>query len=112
MRPSRYEKYSWIPALICLVIATGVGGKHFSSQTPTEPAIAPAFLSFGGLIAGFIVPYAGMASDFFTYLRPDAPAKRIFAYTYCGLLVPTIPLMIVGAAIGATTPNVPSWQLA
>lgn len=70
----RYEKYAWIPALICLVIATGTGGKHFKDRFEAPPADAPTILSFGALIAGFIVPYAGMASDFFTYLRPEVPS--------------------------------------
>jgi len=107
-----YETWSWIPALICLVIAVGVGGKNFHLQQETLPATAPTILSFGALIAGFIVPYAGIASDFFIYMRPDAPAKRIFMYTYAGLLVPTIPLMVVGAAMGATTPVLEAWTIA
>jgi purine-cytosine permease-like protein len=35
---------------------------------------------------------------------------RIFAYVYAGLAGPTIPLMVLGAAIGGAIPNVPSWN--
>ncbi|VBB83921.1 Putative Purine-cytosine permease [Podospora comata] len=37
---------------------------------------------------------------------------RVFAYTYFGLLLPSVPLLILGAAIGGCTPNIPSWSAA
>ncbi len=37
---------------------------------------------------------------------------RIFFYIYLGLLLPSVPLLILGAAIGGVVPNVESWQLA
>ncbi|KAI8214297.1 Purine-cytosine permease fcyB [Colletotrichum sp. SAR 10_76] len=38
--------------------------------------------------------------------------KKIFAYTYLGLALPTILLMILGAAIASSIPLVPAWQQA
>ena len=35
--------------------------------------------------------------------------NRIFAYTYLGLCVPSVLLMILGAAIGGAVPNNPTW---
>lgn len=51
-----------------------------------------------------------MASDFAVYCRPDVSTFRIFAYTYAGLFVPTVPLMVLGAALGGATANVPAWN--
>lgn len=68
-----------------------------------------------------------MASDFSTYMDPNTPryvfvfcqldAKKltsrswkIFAYTYGGLVIASVPLMILGAAIGGAVPNIPSWS--
>jgi purine-cytosine permease-like protein len=68
-----YERYTWIPALIAIIIATGCGGKHLSSQVETLPATAPQVLSFGGLVASFMLPWAALASDFSTYMHPKAP---------------------------------------
>lgn len=68
-----YERYTWIPALIAIIIATGCGGKHLSSQKETLPATAPQVLSFGGLVASFMLPWAALASDFSTYMHPKAP---------------------------------------
>lgn len=51
-----------------------------------------------------------MAADFSVYCDPSVTTWRIFAYTYSGLFFPTVPLMVLGAAIGGATPNIPSWS--
>ncbi|ORX94820.1 permease for cytosine/purines, uracil, thiamine, allantoin-domain-containing protein [Clohesyomyces aquaticus] len=104
-----YERFAWIPALVAIIIATGCGGKHLSNQVEVPPATAQVVLSFGGLVASFMLPWAALASDFSTYMHPKAPPFRIALYTYMGLALPTILLMILGAAIGGATPNIPSW---
>ncbi|KAK4495603.1 hypothetical protein PRZ48_012871 [Zasmidium cellare] len=106
----QYERYAWIPALIALVVATGCGGSHLRDQAPTEPATAQTVLSFAGLVAGFLIPWAALASDFAIYMPPNTPSTKIFAYTYTGLCLPTILLMILGAAIGGAVPPNPTWQ--
>ncbi|KAL2848420.1 permease for cytosine/purines, uracil, thiamine, allantoin-domain-containing protein [Aspergillus pseudoustus] len=106
----QYERYCWLFALVAIVIATGVGGSKLSHQTPTEPPTAATVLSFGGVIAGFLIPWAGMAADFSVYCTPTVSTTRIFTYTYLGLFLPTVPLMTLGAAIGAATPSTPSWS--
>ncbi|EXJ93804.1 NCS1 family nucleobase:cation symporter-1 [Capronia coronata CBS 617.96] len=106
----QYERYAWLPALIAIVIATGCGGKHLSNQVETASPTAATVISFGGVIAGYMIPWAAMASDFAVYCHPSVTTARIFWYSYAGLLVPSIPLMILGAAIGGAVPNVPSWS--
>lgn len=51
-----------------------------------------------------------MASDFAVYCDPSVSSYRIFAYIYAGLLVPSVPLMVLGAAIGAVVPSISSWS--
>ncbi|KAF9731787.1 Purine-cytosine permease fcyB 4 [Paraphaeosphaeria minitans] len=106
----KYEKYAWVPALIAIIIATGCGGRDLKNQSTVPPATVQQVLSFGGLVASFMLPWAALASDFSTYMHPSAPPFRIAAYTYVGLALPTILLMVLGAAIGGATPNIPSWQ--
>jgi NCS1 nucleoside transporter family len=105
-----YERWAWIPALAALVIAAGCGGKSLSQQVAAPAATASQILSFGGLVASFMLPWAALASDFSTYMHPKAPSFRIALYTYAGLALPTIFLMTLGAAMGGATPNIPSWQ--
>ncbi|KAH7018157.1 permease for cytosine/purines, uracil, thiamine, allantoin-domain-containing protein [Microdochium trichocladiopsis] len=106
----QYERYAWIPALIAIVITTGCGGSQLYLQAPPEPATASAILSFGMIVASYMIPYAAIASDFTTYLSPDFPIWRLFTYGYLGLLFPAIPLMTLGAAIGNAKSNIPAWQ--
>jgi purine-cytosine permease-like protein len=70
----QFERYAWIPSLIGIIIAVGYVGKHLSQQAEVGPPEAATVLSFGGLVAGFIIPWGAMSSDFATYIRPDAPA--------------------------------------
>ncbi|KAF2118701.1 purine-cytosine permease FCY21 [Lophiotrema nucula] len=105
-----YERWAWIPALIAIIIATGCGAKHLADQVDVPPATASQILGFAGLIAGFMLPWAALASDFSTYMHPKSPSFRIAVYTYTGLALPTILLMVLGAAIGGAVPNIPDWQ--
>lgn len=106
----RYERFAWIPALIAIIIATGTGGKHLKQQAVFDTPTASTILSFSALIAGFLIPWAALAGDFAVYMVPNASSKKVFAYTYAGLFLPTVPLMVLGAAIGGACANVPSWQ--
>ncbi|KAK1826759.1 hypothetical protein QBC39DRAFT_316262 [Podospora conica] len=106
-----YERWSWIPNLICLVIAVGLGGHHLRHQSPAPPATAPQVLSFGCLIAGYFITFGGTSSDLFIYHDPTRISKRkTFALIYLGLLLPAVPLLILGAAIGGAVPLVPAWS--
>ncbi len=70
----QYERFAWIPAMIGFVIVAGCGGSHLKGQAPTEPATTAAVLSFGMIIASYMIPYAATASDFTTYLNPKFPS--------------------------------------
>ncbi|KAF4483386.1 purine-cytosine permease [Fusarium agapanthi] len=106
----QYERYSWIFNLVAIIIATGVGGKHLSNQVEQPAASASTIVSYGGVIAGFIIPFSALAADFSVYCHPRVSTWRIFAYTYAGIFFPVVTLMVLGAAIGGATPNVVSWK--
>ncbi|KAI1825621.1 permease for cytosine/purines, uracil, thiamine, allantoin-domain-containing protein [Xylaria intraflava] len=106
----QFERYSWTFALISIIIATGVGGKELFNQVETAPAPPSVIVGFGGVMAGFMIPWAALASDFSVYCDPSVSSWRIFAYTYAGLFVPTVPLMVLGAAIGGATANNAAWS--
>lgn len=106
-----YEMVAWAPALLMIVIATGCGGSKLHLQVaPTEPPTAAAVLSFGMIVASYMIPWACLSSDFTTYFNPAAPSWKIFLYAYLGVIVPTIPLMVLGAAIAGALPSVPEWE--
>ncbi|KAF0324834.1 purine-cytosine permease fcy22 [Colletotrichum asianum] len=107
-----YERFAWIPAVIAVIIAIGCGGSHLRERAPTEPATPQSVVSFGMIVASYMIPWACLASDFTTYLETSTSSKKIFAYTYLGLALPTILLMILGAAVASSIPLVPAWQQA
>ena len=74
----RYERLAWIPVLVVYVVALGIGGKHLINPSPAEPSSASAILSFASTIAGFVITYSPLASDFTTYFKPDVSACVYF----------------------------------
>ncbi|KAL4944299.1 hypothetical protein BDV06DRAFT_233614 [Aspergillus oleicola] len=106
----QFERYSWIFALVAILVATGEGGKYLHDQAPTEKPTPATVISFGGAIAGFLIPWAAMASDFTVYCDTSVNPLRIALYTYLGLNIPTIPLMVLGAAIGSATSSNAAWN--
>ncbi|KAK9417304.1 Permease [Seiridium unicorne] len=121
-----YERYAWIPALIAIVITTGCGGSKLKQQVDTEPATPAAVLSFGMIVASYMIPYACLSSDFTTYLNPkfssyvrsppfmigptdNECSARLFLYAYAGIIIPSVPLLTLGAAIGGAIGNIPEW---
>ncbi|KAH6637009.1 permease for cytosine/purines, uracil, thiamine, allantoin-domain-containing protein [Chaetomium tenue] len=108
-----YERYAWIPAIISIIVAVGTGGKELRNQvTYDAPPPASSVLSYGMIVASYMVPWACLSSDFTTYMKPDTSSLKIFTYSYLGLATPTILLMTLGSAIGNAIPNTPHWQAA
>jgi purine-cytosine permease-like protein len=68
-----YERLSWPPVVLAFLVAVGVGGKNLYHATapPAVPATASAVLSFAATIAGFVITYSAMASDFTMYYDPN-----------------------------------------
>lgn len=54
----QYERYSWIFALLAIIIVTGVGGKGLLNQVEQPPSSPALIISFGGVVAGFLIPWA------------------------------------------------------
>ncbi|KAI0635287.1 cytosine-purine permease [Trametes polyzona] len=105
-----YEGLSWVPVLIVFLVALGVGGKHLGNPPPLEPATAPMILSFASTIAGFVITYCSLGSDFTTYFNPSVPSWKIFLYSYLGFNTPIILIQCLGAAVAVSVPLVPAWE--
>ncbi|KAG5990287.1 hypothetical protein E4U52_004729 [Claviceps spartinae] len=106
-----FETYSFIPALVSIIIAAGVGGSELKKQSTPPDGPTPAdVLTFGMIIAAYQIPWGAIASDLTTYFDSEVPSWRVFHYTYWGLLTPTVPLMALGAAIAGALPNNPGWK--
>ncbi|KAG9249603.1 permease [Emericellopsis atlantica] len=107
-----YETYAFIPAVITIAIATGCGGSDLKKQAEPPSPGAGQYVTYGMVVASYMIPWAAIASDLTTYFDPRVPSWRVFAYTWSGLALPTILLMTLGSAIAGALPNVPEWQTA
>jgi purine-cytosine permease-like protein len=66
----RFERVLWFPVVLVFIIATGIGGKHFSDAPAALPATASQIFTFGSTIAGFTMTWALISSDYTTYFHP------------------------------------------
>jgi purine-cytosine permease-like protein len=107
-----YERLAWLPVLVSFAVALGVGGTHMSAGAAAPPAGAPAVLSFASVIAGFVITYSPLGSDYTTYLDPAAPAWRVFAFAYAGLVLPIVLLQCLGAAAALAAAAYAPWGAA
>lgn len=67
----RYERISWFPVLLVFLVALGVGGNNLSNPPASEPVTAGSVLSFASVIAGFVLTYSPLGSDYTTYMVPE-----------------------------------------
>jgi purine-cytosine permease-like protein len=66
-----FESFAWMPALAAIIITVGYGGSQLRLQYEPPTATAPQILSFGGIIASYVIPWACVASDLTTYFNPN-----------------------------------------
>jgi hypothetical protein len=103
----RYQNCVWIPSLLVFIVATGVSRKNFVDPT-TAPATAAQIFSFGAIIAGYMIPWSALSSDYTAYFHPRVPgfvelvdglrqnliskkiSWRVFVYSYLGLTIPIV----------------------
>lgn len=105
----RLEQVSVVLGLIAIITAVGAGGSHLSDRVPTETATSYPVLSFGGILAGFLLTWTAIVFDYTTRYGKDAPTQRLFWYQYMGLGVPTCLFMTLGAAIGSAIGTSETW---
>ena len=52
------------------VAAAAAGGKKFVDPAPAEPATARSVLGFAATLAGFMITWATLSSDYTNYFDP------------------------------------------
>lgn len=114
-----FERAIWILSVIPFVsiisvAGTGMKGLHIpesaKSQPPEYAGSAAPVLSMAGVVAGFYIPYAALSSDMSLYLRPNTNSWKLFAGTYAGFLLSSIPIMLLGTAFAFSARDIPAWE--
>ena len=112
-----YERYSWFPCIIVLLIVLGVFARsgNFDSLLPmgTGTAEASGVLSFAASVYTFPAGWAAYAADYSIYQPADAkPSAAIFWWTFAGNFFPTMFTELLGAAVMTATVNHPDFAAA
>ncbi|KAK1674993.1 permease for cytosine/purines, uracil, thiamine, allantoin-domain-containing protein [Colletotrichum godetiae] len=104
------DQYLWAPSLVALIIVADVRGKSFARTGAESVVISPrSFLTFAAACASLCTSWAPLVSDFAVYIDPYTPRFKIFLCVYACYSVPSILLLILGAAAGAAVPGNDAW---
>ncbi|KAI1269159.1 putative purine-cytosine permease FCY2 [Xylariaceae sp. FL1019] len=106
----QWQRWAWIPAAIAIVVAVGCGGSELHKQKAAPPPGVSTVFSFISLIAGYMLPYGAVVGDIAVYMPANSPKIRIFTYCWMGICIPSILLLLVGAAVGGAVNNIASWS--
>jgi len=68
-----YERWAWIPTLIALIFTIGCAGSQLSKQAPVPETTGIQAMNLIALVAGNIVTFGNIISDYGVYMPPDAP---------------------------------------
>ncbi|CAE6415897.1 unnamed protein product [Rhizoctonia solani] len=97
-----YERFAWIPIVMVYLVALGCGGKHLTNLPPVVPASSVTVLCFAASIAGYMISWATLASDYTIYLDQSAPNSKVFLFAYSGFFFPNVICEMVGAAFAVS----------
>ncbi|KAE8395999.1 permease for cytosine/purines, uracil, thiamine, allantoin-domain-containing protein [Aspergillus alliaceus] len=112
----KIDSFIWIPPLIVWCVTAGTGASHFSSNEPksftTSEDRAAAILSFMAVIFSFSVSWVNCAADYNVRMPINTSRAKIFGATYIGILIPSVLVQALGAALYTGTIHSPQWKAA
>lgn len=109
------DAFLWIPPLIVWTVAAGTGASHLSGtviKSPAGPNGAAAALSFMATVFSFAVSWINCAADYNIRMPVNTPRHKIFVATYIGIIVPTVLVQTLGAALFTGTKTDAAWKVA
>lgn len=106
-----YERFAWIPIVMVYLVALGCGGKHLTDVPPVIPASSVTVLCFAASIAGYMISWSTLASDYTIYLDQNASTAKVFGFAYAGFFLPNVICEMVGAsfAVAMNAPGNEEW---
>ena len=104
-----YEFVAWIPPLIVFLILLGVfahSGDFVNISWKTGTSEMGSVLSFGSVIYGFATGWTSYAADYTVYQPATQSRRKVFFWTWLGLIIPLLFTQMLAVAImSATTIN-------
>ena len=104
-----YEFWSWIPTFIVFLIVLGTFA-HSGAwvNIPMEVGVSElgGCLSFGAVVFGFATGWTSYAADYTVYQPSSQSKRKVFLWTWLGLIIPLLFVEFLGIAVmTATTIN-------
>ncbi|PPJ50026.1 hypothetical protein CBER1_06793 [Cercospora berteroae] len=101
-----YEFYSWIPATIIFLIVLGLfahSGDFVDIPWETGRSEMGNVLSFGATVYGFATGWTSYAADYTVYQPSTQSRRKVFFWTWLGLIVPLLFTELLAIAIMSAT---------
>ena len=101
-----YEFWSWIPTTLIFLILLGIfahSGDFVSIPWETGTAEMGSILSFGSVIFGFATGWTSYAADYTVYQPSTQSRRKVFLWTWLGLIIPLLFTQMLGVAIMSAT---------
>lgn len=109
----KLDTFIWILPLIVWCVAAGTGAPSFTGEvqrTLQGSDKAAAVLTYMASIFSFSVSWVNCAADYNVRMPPETPRWKIFSATYVGILVPTVLVESLGAALYSGTGTSLDWK--
>jgi len=107
-----YEFWSWVPATIVFLITLGVfahSGDFVSVPWNVGKSELGSVLSVGSIVYGFATGWTSYAADYTVYQPSTQSKRKVFFWTWLGLIVPLLFTEMLGAAVGSCIATVPRY---
>ncbi|KAL9091087.1 MAG: hypothetical protein Q9165_005014 [Trypethelium subeluteriae] len=101
-----YEFWSWIPTLIIFLIVLGEfahSGAFVNIPMSVGTSELGGVLSFGATVFGFGTGWTSYAADYTVYQPATQSRRKVFLWTWLGLIIPLLFCEMLGVAIMTAT---------
>lgn len=101
-----YEFVAWLPPFIIFLIILGVfahSGDFVNIPWETGTAEMGSVLSYGSVIYGFATGWTSYAADYTVYQPATQSRRKVFLWTWLGLIIPLLFTQFLAVAIMSAT---------
>ncbi|KAI9659026.1 MAG: hypothetical protein M1821_001986 [Bathelium mastoideum] len=101
-----YEFWSWIPTTIIFLIVLGEfahSGAFVNIPMSVGTSELGGVLSFGATVYGFATGWTSYAADYTVYQPATQSRRKVFFWTWLGLIIPLLFCEMLGVAIMTAT---------
>lgn len=102
----QYEFYSWIPTFIVFLIVLGEyahSGAFVNVPMGMGDSEIGSVLSFGSVVYGFATGWTSYAADYTVYHKSTTSKRKVFLWTWLGLIIPLLFTEMLGVAVMQST---------